>query len=48
MNGEVINEAQCSDGLLFDPVEKICKPEEDVSCGFQQSITLLRILGTRI
>jgi len=41
---EVVKEAQCSDGHLFDPVKKNCKLDDGVSCRSELSITLLRIL----
>ena len=33
-NGEIIAESQCADGLLFDPITRQCRPEEEVDCGY--------------
>jgi len=32
-DGEIVQHGQCAEGLLFDPIERNCKPEDQVDCG---------------
>jgi len=34
IDGEFISERQCAEGLLFDPITRDCRLEDEVDCGY--------------